>query len=691
MSSNANADKNSKSYMQQISEAIQKDAKCDILQFDRVFDEYTDIQYVPTNFGVKENIIIKKFTGLNKFEFKLNLQGLYPEKQKNGPTLLKDKVTNEVKGAIPNPFMFDSARNEHYSEDISTTIEKTDAVNDEYKLTYVLDEDYFKNPDVVYPVTVDPTVSVSGCYDTNDADVESIHPDRNDWLKSSLRVGYDSRTGYIRSYIKFPQLPSIGDGTITAAAFGAYGLTSSVASDNYADVELHRVNENWLSRSITWNNKPDYGVCEYTQKISNNNYYYWNITDLVKDWYNGKTSNNGFMLKDAHETWQFRRFCSSDGDCNEVPYIIINYINPVKTLKAYAYGGDLNSSSGYVNLTWEPVSGVKGYYVGINNGSDYEYYDLGNVNSWSSKGKGIWPTLAEASNGRYQLHHDNKGIELPDDPNYSYQKSNGSISDKTKHSYSFKIIPYDDYGYCNANTCNSQEVTIPDRTCPDNVANIITQFVNNPAINEANSWKIHVTWNHAVDKPLANASSVNQYEIILRKKGVDGTFKPVNTIKVSCNINECYFNTLEDSSIYDVCIKTYDKNGNYTINPTSSSSFITEDRTPPNQPETLTISKEFGNLKYNPVISWTGIKDKSTLKTIQYKIDFNNWIDIGSNLEKDSKEIDSSNVIEGEHQIYVRGVDINGNYGDSKSVRYIKDTINLTLTHFDRHEELVLY
>ncbi|SFD61812.1 hypothetical protein [Bacillus sp. UNCCL81] len=91
------------------------------------------------------------------------------------------------------------------------------------------------------------------------------------------------------------------------------------------------------------------------------------------------------------------------------------------------------SNTGYINVSWNSVPNAIGYKVAIFNGLDYEYFDVGNATSWTSQNKGIWPTNDEINSGRYQLHLDGTGAELPQDLSGIYYNSYAaSFFDETK-------------------------------------------------------------------------------------------------------------------------------------------------------------------------------------------------------------------------------------------------------------------
>ncbi|WP_143812880.1 hypothetical protein [Paenilisteria weihenstephanensis] len=71
--------------------------------------------------------------------------------------------------------------------------------------------------------------------------------------------------------------------------------------------------------------------------------------------------------------------------------------------------------------------------MGIFNGNTYDFIDVGNTISWSTKGKNIWPTKSELSNGKYNIRSDGLGSELPLDPSSTY-KTAYAVTKKTDYS-----------------------------------------------------------------------------------------------------------------------------------------------------------------------------------------------------------------------------------------------------------------
>ncbi|MBC1973736.1 hypothetical protein HCB37_05060 [Listeria booriae] len=90
-----------------------------------------------------------------------------------------------------------------------------------------------------------------------------------------------------------------------------------------------------------------------------------------------------------------------------------------------SHRSESDENVGYLNISWQPVADAVSYKIGLFNGYNYDYINVGNVVNWSTKGKKLWSTADEIVNGRYQLHMDGSiGAELPMDPMQTYTAAN---------------------------------------------------------------------------------------------------------------------------------------------------------------------------------------------------------------------------------------------------------------------------
>ncbi|SFC42453.1 DNRLRE domain-containing protein [Bacillus sp. UNCCL81] len=116
-----------------------------------------------------------------------------------------------------------------------------------------------------------------------------------------------------------------------------------------------------------------------------------------------------------------------------------------------AYTNATDSQTGYVNLNWKKITGATGYKVWVYNGKDYESYDVGDTDYWTTQNKGIWPTQAEIDSGVKNLHHPKQatdpfygGQDLPLEPFKLYAKNGTTYA--TSPYYYFRVSAYDGNG-----------------------------------------------------------------------------------------------------------------------------------------------------------------------------------------------------------------------------------------------------
>ncbi|MBT2615079.1 MULTISPECIES: amidase domain-containing protein [unclassified Bacillus (in: firmicutes)] len=108
------------------------------------------------------------------------------------------------------------------------------------------------------------------------------------------------------------------------------------------------------------------------------------------------------------------------------------------------YSNGDEHGTGFADLKWEPIENATGYNVWIFNGESYESFDVGNVNTFTTREQKIWPTTQEENAGIYKLHHDKKGVELANSPSKVYCNSNGNYCNSKN--YYFKVTAYNSHG-----------------------------------------------------------------------------------------------------------------------------------------------------------------------------------------------------------------------------------------------------
>ena len=223
------------------------------VQYPNVFDESISLRYTPTFEGYKEDIVLSKYTGINEFSFRLYTDGLSLVMNEDVAYYLIDPLTGEVKTqigdlvvydskpfdvpeeilneSVSNPTEEDFAKKEatlkelvesvpidkNSSEELSTNLKEyfhqykveTIKQDNEYLITVVVDEDYLTDSERVYPVYVDPTLSVEtfstgGTKNIMDAPIYANKPSTASGGNTYNVVGYQGSTyGVGRTLMKF--------------------------------------------------------------------------------------------------------------------------------------------------------------------------------------------------------------------------------------------------------------------------------------------------------------------------------------------------------------------------------------------------------------------------------------------------------------------------------------------------------
>lgn len=299
-----------------------------------VFGSNISLEYSSTLNGIKENIIIEKYDGKNTFDFIIETNGLLPEKMEGDSIPLLDPETGEMKLYIGQINAKDSyvGNNEndevHFTLFNSLKLEKI--AESQYKLTVIVDKDFLESETTVYPVIVDPTISI-GTSNMADAPVYSGYPSTNYYTNDYNMVGYHgSSYQEAITYVKLNTLSSykyINPAKIGSVYYNVYegsGRTSS------ATINVRGAASEWTDSAITYSNRPGLSSPVSSLTISSSGWYNFNITTLFKNWLKHElkeselNANYGFALAASTTGVSSRHFCSAN-NTNYPPSIIVNY------------------------------------------------------------------------------------------------------------------------------------------------------------------------------------------------------------------------------------------------------------------------------------------------------------------------------------------------------------------------------
>ncbi|MCB8977584.1 MAG: DNRLRE domain-containing protein [Ardenticatenaceae bacterium] len=237
--------------------------------------------------------------------------------------------------------------------------------------------------EVYASVTSDASIA-SDCY------ISSRNSNTAQCGQTHFYVGYN--TYYLkdrtRAFFKF-NLPSMpANSYVQSAKLRLYSY--SWQNNNSYVVDAYRITSSWSSP--TWNNQPSInGTVRGSATVTkgSSQYFYWTITSLVQDWYNG-TSNYGLMLRGRNESEYGNVFYSKE-NTNYHPIIQITFASLPSTPTLY----NINNSGGEGNYTidWSDTANATSYDLQeqVNGGSWNTIY-TGSNSQYSRSGRttGTW-------------------------------------------------------------------------------------------------------------------------------------------------------------------------------------------------------------------------------------------------------------------------------------------------------------
>ncbi|WP_232838728.1 DNRLRE domain-containing protein [Streptomyces geranii] len=307
--------------------------------------------------GFSQNVILDQAPdSAVSYRIPLYLDGLALSQAESGHLLLKDSDGKLVAEA-PAPMMWDSGRNDSSGESdhqapVATTIES--AADGGQTLVLTPDADFLADPDLTYPVTVDPTSTLAV---TTDTWIQTpTYPD-SQVSSQELKSGtYNAGTDKARSYLKFDVSKFTGK-HITDTNFALYSYWSSTCSREGAGTTVRRITSSWSSTSLTWDTRPSSTGTGAVNNLVPRGYSSdcaaawsnWDIDTIVQAWADG-SPNYGLMVYGTSETdsTTWRRFRSANyTTTGYAPKLTVTYNSyPAKPGSAAIAPSQVNSYNG---------------------------------------------------------------------------------------------------------------------------------------------------------------------------------------------------------------------------------------------------------------------------------------------------------------------------------------------------------
>ncbi|WP_429960276.1 DNRLRE domain-containing protein [Enterococcus sp. AZ012] len=383
-----------------------------------------DFRQMVFNQSVKEDLIIHSVNDYHSYYFEIETS-LNPKVEDTGEVTFRTK-DNKFIYEIPRPTMTDSNFDEQLGSGISNEsnyFEVIPLTKNLYQLVLRVDSDWIQSTERVFPIYIDPSITYNKLQDANarQANGGTNYSGASLWrpqLKAhTLWVGKYQDTQANQAYFK-TDMSKINQATIQKAQFKVYNVWHSY--DNLSnELSLNAVNQNWDPKKITWNNKPSHTYITKTN-VKKAQWATFDVTTLVQEWSTGKRVNYGISLTTKNQDDHWKQVVAAENSTN-IPYFEITYAynKPVKpTVKGIAHD---NQKTGHLEISWPKINGATSYQIILSSGKENLAFPVGNVTSFSTKGKGIFPTDKEIAEGISRYHTDGKGTDLALDPREFYE------------------------------------------------------------------------------------------------------------------------------------------------------------------------------------------------------------------------------------------------------------------------------
>lgn len=142
---------------EKVSESLRGDEKNSVV-YSGVFGASTHLRYLPTLNGFKEEIVLEKYSGTDGFRFSVKTNGASLKQTESGWSFV-DAKTGETTASMSDIIVFDG--NGEMIDCCKQLIVETITENSLYTVTIVLDDEIIADENCVYPLTVDPTITVN--------------------------------------------------------------------------------------------------------------------------------------------------------------------------------------------------------------------------------------------------------------------------------------------------------------------------------------------------------------------------------------------------------------------------------------------------------------------------------------------------------------------------------------------------
>lgn len=335
-------------------------------------DNNTIFNYSLTYLGIKEDIVVKEYTGQTHYDFIMDTNGLHPVRIDES-VYLADENDN-IKATIGDIIIItaDEKNNTIGKLDFETIIK-----NKQYRFTIILDPEYLKNKNTLYPITIDPTIEIN--YDNKgenaieDVTINSLNGSIG--TSGSLYVGDRDGYGISRVLMKFPGLNLESLTSADDIVSAEVKIRDLLCESNSMPVYCYIFNGNkWSESSATWDLVSPNGIGAFLDSnivsynkgntLSPKHLYSFDITKAVKNWKLGTSSTEKGIIFKTSDTIEkagnnnFKTFASYNRTVNKPSLTVVYKSNlKIKTTEiSVKEGGTCSLASQIIpskkNITW---------------------------------------------------------------------------------------------------------------------------------------------------------------------------------------------------------------------------------------------------------------------------------------------------------------------------------------------------
>jgi PKD repeat protein len=328
----------------------------------------TSLEYQSRYDGIKETFLLASAAAPTSYAFSLKLNGLEVRRTLTGYALFRkgESVPTLDLGALTVSDSKNGVEDGVACPDATMTV--ADAGDGTARVTYEFSRAWLSDPARVFPVRVDPTVTISGTGPTDDTYVTSASPTSVHGAADFLGVG-DLGSDRRLSYLWF-NIASAGVSTSAYVKDAHLQVFQTRNAAGGADMRWGTNSSPGFNGNTNYNNKPGFVVQGTTPCPSTNT---WldipGCQAVVQGWLSGASTNYGFALSQALSSGTYREYRSSESaDTSHLPKLVIEYSNPsvmeTSVLSAYRIGDTVTAKIRVDTVAVDDINCIKAYVNG---------------------------------------------------------------------------------------------------------------------------------------------------------------------------------------------------------------------------------------------------------------------------------------------------------------------------------------